>query len=331
MDGVDEVYGYHNWPSWPAAQLKVAPGPVMAHPSSFKIVINGKGGHGSQPQFAVDPVLVSAHGATPRPARLPARRPHRSPVRAARLSALPSRARGAAAVIVALQSVVSRSVASAEQAVLSVTMVHGGEVSNVIPDTVTLQGTIRDLKPAVFETICTRVRAIVDGTCAAFGATATIEIDEAYPVVDNHEAQAQAVAACAKRWLGEGSVTSCGLPIMGGEDFSYFLQQRPGAFFFFGGKEDEQRNWSRGGDPGGSRSNCMCHNTGFDFNDNVLPVAAVFWVRLIEERLGIELYTADELPMPLPPPPSDGAPPAVAADNTRPAGPIVLPPAKRRA
>ena len=79
MQGVDEVYGYHNWPSWPLGHLKVAPGPVMAHPSSFEIVITGKGGHGSQPQFAVDPVLVSAH------------------------------------VIVALQSVVSRSVPSSEQ------------------------------------------------------------------------------------------------------------------------------------------------------------------------------------------------------------------------
>ena len=98
LDGVDEVYGYHNWPSWPLANLIVAPGPVMAHPSEFTIVITGRGGHGSQPQFAVDPVLVAAH------------------------------------VVVALQSVVSRSVPSAEQAVLSVCTIHGGEATNVIPD-----------------------------------------------------------------------------------------------------------------------------------------------------------------------------------------------------
>uniref|UniRef100_A0A7S2FJM7 Peptidase M20 dimerisation domain-containing protein n=1 Tax=Haptolina brevifila TaxID=156173 RepID=A0A7S2FJM7_9EUKA len=139
LESVDEVYGYHNWPSIPMGKLAVCPGPLMAHPTEFKIRIDGKGGHGSQPQFAVDPVLVSAH------------------------------------VIVALQSVVSRSVASKEQAVLSVTMVHGGEVNNVIPDTVTLGGTIRDLNPSVYTLICDRVRAIVSGTCAAFGAVGTCE------------------------------------------------------------------------------------------------------------------------------------------------------------
>ena len=161
-------------------------------------------------------------------------------------------------------------------------MVHGGEVSNVIPDKVTLGGTIRDLKTSVFDTVCARMRSIVEGTCAAFGATATVKIDSAYPCVDNNAEQAEAVAQCAARWLGAEKVSSGGLPIMGGEDFSYFLHEKPGCLFFLGGHEATLQGWSKGGDPGGKRSNCMCHNTAFDFNDNLLPIAAVFWVRLVE-------------------------------------------------
>jgi len=231
-------------------------------------------------------------------------------------------------VIVALQSVVSRSVASKEQAVLSVTMVHGGEVSNVIPDTVTLGGTIRDLNADVCALIYERVRAIVSGTCAAFGAVGTCEFISAYPVVDNHKEQASIIVSLGRRLLGESQVTGEGLPIMGGEDFSYFLQKVPGCFFFFGGKEEALQGWSRVGSSGGQRSNCMCHNTAFDFNDNMSPIASVFWVRLVEHRLGLPLYSEAELPMPL----LDGA----AADDAEGSastsgapGPIALPATKR--
>ena len=248
-------------------------------------------------------------------------------------------------------------------------MVHGGEVNNVIPDKVTLGGTIRDLKTEVFDTVCARMRSIVEGTCAAFGATATVKIDSAYPCVDNNAEQAEAVAQCAARWLGAekvrvrvrvrtltlcltltltltltpNQVSSGGLPIMGGEDFSYFLHEKPGCLFFLGGHEATLQGWSKGGDPGGKRSNCMCHNTAFDFNDNLLPIAAVFWVRLVEARLGLELYTQDELPMPLPPPDAAGGaaaageaaaaagePGQVPAPQAPAAGPIVLPAKKQR-
>ena len=224
---------------------------------------------------------------------------------------------------------------------LSVTMVHGGEVNNVIPDAVTLGGTIRDLKTSVFDTVCARMRTIVEGTCAAFGATATIKIDSAYPCVDNHREQAEAVADLAARWLGAGQVSSSGLPIMGAEDFSYFLHERPGCLFFLGGYEAGLQGWSRGGDPSGARSNCMCHNTAFDFNDNLLPIAAVFWVRLVEARLGIALYTDDELPMSLPPNAAGaaavagetaaaGEPGQIPAAQAPASGPIVLPAKKQR-
>ena len=116
-----------------------------------------------------------------------------------------------------------------------------------------------------------------------------------------------------------------GLPIMGGEDFAYFLQHKPGCFFFLGAKEPALQGWSRVSSAAGSRSNCMCHNTAFDFNDNVSPLAAVFFVRLVEERLGVSLYDEAELPMPLLQPPEEDA----SAGKAGTAGLIQLPTAKR--
>ena len=296
LDGVDECYGYHNWPSFKIGTLVVKPGPVMAHPTTFTITITGKGGHGSQPQFAVDPVLTASH------------------------------------VVVALQSIVSRNVASSEQAVVSVTMIHGGEVFNVIPDVVTLKGTIRDLNPTVCELVYERMKAIVAGVCATYGASGHVEFDSMYAEVDNHAEQAEVVRSLGVKLLGANNVTAGGLPIMGGEDFSYFLHKVPGAFYFFGGKEEGLVGWSRLG-AAGSRSNCMCHNTAFDFNDNVSPIAATFFVRLVEGRLGVALYDEAELPMPLLAEDEDTAGATKRADEASGpgAGPISLQPPSKKA
>jgi len=296
LEGVDECYGYHNWPAFGYGKMHVRSGPVMAHPSSFKIKITGKGGHGSQPHVAVDPVLTAAH------------------------------------VVIALQSIVSRSVDPTESAVCSVTMIHGGEVSNVIPDSVELQGTLRDLSPAVCDTLYTRVREIVSGVCATYGASGTVEIGGMYPCIVNHEPQTAVVAALARTLLGgEEAVSEAGLPMMGAEDFSEFLLKVPGAFWFLGGNEEALSGWARTG-ASGSRSNCMCHNTAFDFNDNISPMAAVFFLRLVEARLGVELYTEAELPFPLLTP--DGEPAAAAsataaAKKAAASGPIQLPASKK--
>lgn len=241
-------------------------------------------------------------------------------------------------VITALHTIIPRNIHCKEQAVLSVTMVHGGEVENVTPDEVRLGGTIRDLNPEVYDTICNRVREVVAGTCAAFGAKGTCSFDGMYPVVDNSAEQAAVVRRLGVRYLGEKRVTEQGLPMMGAEDFSYFLMQRPGCFFFLGGNEASLNGWAQYGAPG-QRSNCMCHNVAFDFNDNLLPLAAVFWVRLIEDRLRANLYTEEELPMPAPPAADDDAAGAAAGSAPLPeagsaapppSGPIVLNPSKKR-
>jgi len=258
-------------------------------------VVEGKGGHGSQPHVAVDPVLVSAH------------------------------------IVVALQSVVSRAVPSKDQAVLSCTMIHGGEVNNVIPDSVTICGTIRDLSPTVYTTITDRLKAIVAGQAASWGAKATVHLHPAYPCVENHVEQTEAVIAVGQKYVRV--VSDEGLPMMGAEDFSYFLHEKPGCFFFIGGSEATLRGWSQLGAPG-QRSNCMCHNTAFDFNDNIIPIASILFIRIVESRLGISLYSDDELPIPLPTDEdvcdnpdgmSESGPlPEAGAPTPQPTGPIVL-------
>jgi len=238
----------------------------MAHPTAFEIVIDGKGGHGSQPHATVDPVLTAAH------------------------------------VVVALQSVVSRNVNYKDQAVVTCTMIHGGEVTNVIPDRVTIKGTTRDLDADVFELIKTRMDAIVQGTCAAYGAKGSLKFDiygaPGYPCVENHKEQADVVIGLGQKYL-KGRVTEEGLPMMGAEDFSYFLHEKPGCFFFLGGSEKNLTGWSQLG-AAGQRSNCGCHNTAFDFNDNLLPIAGILFVRIVESRMGLQLYSEEDLPIPLP-------------------------------
>jgi hippurate hydrolase len=200
-------------------------------------------------------------------------------------------------------------------------------VSNVIADTAVLGGTIRDFDAQVFETIGRRLREVVTQTCAAFGATAVVDIRSDYPVLVNHGPQTAELAEVAAAVLGaardyrpppstvpahaaEEVVSDFDLPMAGAEDFSYFLMPelggKPGCFFFLGGRQDVLSGlatMSGMAEPGAfaqsaarrERSNCICHGTSFDFNDNIIPVAAVLWVRLVERRLGVQLYAPDEL------------------------------------
>jgi metal-dependent amidase/aminoacylase/carboxypeptidase family protein len=348
MDGVDEVYGYHNWPSVPLGHMWIAEGPVMGHPSEFKIKVKGRGGHGSQPQVAVDPVLVAAHvvialqsivsrSVHPREqVRAPCARPRRAaPVARCESACGAGRVSeggrcGSALVRRPVTRTRSRSGAPAHalpllssypssQAVVSVTTIHGGEVANVIPDEVTLTGTTRDLNAEVYTVIEARMRTIVSSICEAFGASADFEIKPSYAVVENHPEPTAVVRALGQKLLGADNVSKGDLPILGAEDFSYFMHKAPGAFFLMGGKEQTVQGLAAYGSAKSvERSNCMCHNTAFDFNDNLIPFAVCFWVRLVEDRLALQLYTEEELPM------GFGAEPQAASGAPDPSKPISL-------
>ena len=262
LDGVDEVYGWHNWPAWPMGRLVVAPGTVMAHVMDMQITIRGRGGHGSQPHVCADPIVCGA------------------------------------AVVSALQTVVSRCLPSWSNAVVSVCTFHSGERFNVIPDTAELGGTIRDVDEQVAKTIRRRLPELVNCVCAAYGCTAEVKLESLYPAVVNHAENVKIVERCSATLKDPLSLTVSqeGIPLMGAEDFSFYLRERPGCFFFLGTQELLHRSLAayEGGEDQ-PRSNCICHGTTYDFNDNVLPRALMMFVRIVEDRFGLSLYTQEEL------------------------------------
>ncbi len=198
LEGVDEVYGLHGWPPFPAGEVRVRPGPVMAQVHRFEVELVGVGGHGSAPEACVDPVVAGAQ------------------------------------LVVALQSIVSRGLGHRGGAVLSVCTFHAGETDNVIPERARLGGTIRSFEPAVTARVLARLREVVDGVAAAAGVRARLELVPGYPVLVNDPACAEAVRRAAAAVLGEDRVRSDDLPIAGGEDFAYLAAARPGAYFFMG-------------------------------------------------------------------------------------------------
>uniref|UniRef100_K3X9Z4 Peptidase M20 dimerisation domain-containing protein n=1 Tax=Globisporangium ultimum (strain ATCC 200006 / CBS 805.95 / DAOM BR144) TaxID=431595 RepID=K3X9Z4_GLOUD len=245
LEGVDEVYGLHNYP-FPLYSVHMRPGPVMAHEVEFSIDIHGVGGHGSAPQQCVDPILAGSM------------------------------------VVQALQSIVSRSLSPTDTAVVSVTQFRGGDTNNVIPSHVFLGGTIRDFDLEVAEKIKARMEAIVHSTCAAHGATAQVHFSDGYaPVINPYEEtrNVQQVAMDIGLYVSEQ-----GLPLMAAEDFSYYLQERKGCFFFLGTKEDADDDKTR-----------ALHSNQYDFNDKAIPLGIRLFLGILQSRFQCELYSVEEL------------------------------------
>ena len=230
--GIDEVYGMHNSPGMPVGSFGIRAGAMMAATDTIVIDIEGKGTHAARPHLGVDPVLVGAQ------------------------------------IINNLQSVVARSVDPLKSGVVSITMFRAGTTDNVIPQTVQLQGTGRTLAPEVRDLLERRVREVVEGTAAAHGATAKLIYTRNYPVLVNHEQQTDFAAGIAQQVAGTDRVDTRFPPMMGGEDFSYMLEERPGAFI-----------WVGNGDSAG------LHHPAYNFNDETIPFGTSYWVRLVETAL----------------------------------------------
>lgn len=229
LDGVDAVFGLHLWQPLPTGTLGIVKGAMMAQPDDFTVVVKGKGGHGSMPHQAVDPILAAAQ------------------------------------VVVSLQSVVSRSVDPLKPAVLSFGSVSGGTIYNVIPGEVTLTGTVRTFDPALQALIEGRLRTIVEETCRAFGATAEIVYRKGYPALVNDARMAEFVLETARGVLGADRAKVIE-PVMGGEDFAYFLQKVPGAFWFFGAGDGRPHPH---------------HHPAFDIDERALAPAALHLAALV--------------------------------------------------
>ena len=190
--GIEEVYGMHNMPGIPVGDFAMRPGPMLAATDEFTITVRGVGAHAAQPHAAVDPILIGT------------------------------------ALVQSLQSIVSRSVNPVDAAVVSVTRFHAGEANNVIAETAEVAGTVRTLKPEIRDLIEKRMGEIVAGLAAAHGARIDLDYDRNYPVTRNHARQVEFAATVAAEIVGESRVDTDVPPLMGGEDFAYMLEQRPG-------------------------------------------------------------------------------------------------------
>ena len=227
--GIEEVYGMHNMPGIPVGHFAIRPGAMMAAADRFTLTVTGKGGHAARPHDCIDPVVVSAH------------------------------------LITALQTVASRSVDPLESAVVSVCSVRAGDAFNVIPQSATLLGTVRTLSSSVQDLCETRIRALAEHVGAAFGASIQVDYVRGYPVTMNEPSRAAFMAEAAKAVAGEAGVDLTIPPLMGAEDFSFMLEERPGAYIFVGN-----------GDTAG------VHSPDYDFNDEATPYGVSLWARIVE-------------------------------------------------
>jgi hippurate hydrolase len=239
---MEAVFGMHNWPGSQVGKFAVSPGPVMASTSEFKITIRGKGGHGAMPHLGIDPVPVACQ------------------------------------MVQAFQTIVSRNTKPIDAAVVSVTMIHAGEATNVIPDSCELQGTVRTFTTEVLDLIEKRMRQVAEHVSAAHGAKCEFEFHRNYPPTVNSKAEAEFAHKVMASIVGEQNVQDQE-PTMGAEDFAYMLQAKPGAYCFIANGDGSHREMGHGGGP------CMLHNPSYDFNDDLIPLGATYWVRLAEAWL----------------------------------------------
>ncbi len=239
---MEAVFGMHNWPGMPAGTMAVSPGPVMASTSEFKITIRGKGSHAAMPHMGIDPVPIACQ------------------------------------VVQGFQAIVSRNKKPLDAGVISVTMIHAGEASNVVPDACELQGTVRTFTTEVLDLIERRMRQVAEHTCAAHEARCEFEFARNYPPTVNSPAEAAFARQVMVDILGEDKVLAQE-PTLGGEDFAYMLQAKPGAYCFIANGEGGHRDAGHGAGP------CTLHNPSYDFNDALIPLGATYWVRLAQAWL----------------------------------------------
>jgi len=230
--GIGQVFGMHNLPGLPIGQFAIRPGPIMAATTEFDIVVKGKGGHAAMPHGTIDPIVTASQ------------------------------------MVLALQTLASRITDPLDSVVVSVTKIHAGEAHNIIPQELRLGGTIRTLRQEVADRTYRTFRTICEGIAAANGATAEVRIDVNYPVTFNHAAETDFATGVAVDVAGPSNVDPSTQPMMGGEDFSYMLEARPGAFIFIGN-----------GDSAG------LHHPAYDFSDEAIPYGVSYWVRLAEKSL----------------------------------------------
>jgi hippurate hydrolase len=239
---MEAVFGAHNWPGMAVGQFALKSGGVMASSNEFRIVIRGKGSHAALPHNGIDPVPIACQ------------------------------------MVQGFQTIITRNRRPVDPGVISVTMIHAGEATNVVPDSCELQGTVRTFTFELLDLIEQRMKAVAEHTCAAFGATCEFEFTRNYPPTINHVKETEFARRVLGTVVGADNVVEFE-PTMGAEDFSFFLQAKPGCYFMIGNGDGAHREGGHGLGP------CMLHNPSYDFNDELIPLGATAWVRMAEEWL----------------------------------------------
>jgi len=237
------VFGMHNWPGIPAGAFALRTGPMMASSNEFEVIIKGKGAHAAQPHKGIDPILVAVQ------------------------------------IVQSWQTIVARNVSPVESGVLSVTQIHAGSATNVIPDQAVLIGTVRSFKSDVLDMMESNMRRIAEHTAAAFGAELEFKFSRNYPALVNHPKETALCAEVLSSIVGAHNVNAQTEPTMGAEDFAFMLQAKPGCYVFIGNGDGAHREHGHG------LGACNLHNGSYDFNDRLLPLGATYWVRLAQEFL----------------------------------------------
>jgi len=239
---MEAMFGAHNWPGMTAGQFALAPGPVFASSNEFKIVLKGKGSHGAMPHLGLDPVPAACQ------------------------------------MVQAFQTIITRNKRPIDAGVISVTMIHAGEATNVVPDSVEMQGTVRTFTLDVLDLIEKRMKEVAEGIAATFGMTVEFAFRRNYPPTINHVAETAFARGLLEEVVGPENVLHFE-PTMGAEDFSYYLLEKPGCYFLIGNGDGTHREGGHGLGP------CMLHNPSYDFNDDLIPLGGSMWVRLAEKWL----------------------------------------------
>ena len=230
---IDSVWGIHNWPGIPVGEAVIHEGFAMAGGDIIVIDIKGKGGHAAQPQYANDPMVA------------------------------------AGLTITALQSLISRQLDPFKSAVLSITKIAGGSAFNVIPDNITIGGTLRSTDQKNRNMMLDKIKKVVTNACAISNCEVSIEIRPGYPPTINNKECAKLASKIFKKTYGENSINLNETPTMGSEDFSYMLEEKPGAYIWLGAGVNSEK----------------LHSPFYDFNDELLPVGAQYWSDLAENIL----------------------------------------------
>jgi len=234
----DAVFAMHNKPGIPIGHMATKAGPMLAATDRFDIRVRARGGHAAYPHLGTDPFVIGAH------------------------------------IVLALQTIPSRNVDPVEAALISLGFIRGGSAYNVIPDELHIGGTVRTFRAQVQDLVERRIGEVAKGAAALHGATADLEYRRGYPPTINHAAEAAFAAGVAAEICGEAQVERNVAPSLGGEDFSYMLQARPGAMVWLGN--------------GPGEGGCHLHNSRYDFNDSAIPVGVSFFARLAERFLAAE-------------------------------------------